>query len=127
VSADVRQTTGGGPYPEITMVCTDGGQHRQVVLGLLTDFRTTTPPGRIVGGNSTARVSRSGRRMVHDRPSPVSMIRENGHLTYTIRCPRSRCTRNVQLREESLAAVLDRLYVASPPGQRRHHWDISEA
>ncbi len=127
MSTYVRQSTGGGQYPEITVVCTAGGQHRQVVLGPLTDFRSTTPPGRIVGGGRTVRVSRSGRQVIHDRPSPVSMIRENGHFTYTIRCTRRGCTRNRQLREENLFAVLDRLYAASPPGQRRHHWDISHA
>jgi hypothetical protein len=112
-------------YPETTVVCTDAGQHRQVVLGLLTDYRTTTPAGRIATGGRTAHLSRRGKQVVQDRPSLVSTARPDGGFTYTMRCPRPGCSRNVQLRDENLGALLDRLYAASPPDRRRHRWDIS--
>lgn len=120
-----RRPVPGGAYPEIAVICTDRGQHPPVTLDLLTDYRTMTPPGRVVASYRTARESTRHRQVVHDRPDPSSSIRLDGAFTYSFTC--RRCARTVQLREENLLAALDRLYAMHPPNRHRYRLPISLA
>jgi hypothetical protein len=117
-----------GPFPEIHVICTNRKQHPPMTLEWLTDQRGTDPPGPIVPSGTTSRVSRrTGRQVVIDRPSPVSMLRNDGSRTFTFRCRHPQCVppRNVQRRMEKLGAQLDLLYALFPADQRRYTLDIS--
>lgn len=120
----ITPTSRFGPFPEIHVICTNRKQHPPVTLDELTDQRGTDPAGPIVPSGSTARLSRSsGRQVVIDRPSPVSMLRDDGSRTFTFTCPN--CRRNVQRQMERLGAQLDLFYALFPEDQRRCTLDIS--
>jgi hypothetical protein len=126
VSRRRRQATSIS-YPEIDVICTDRGQHAPVTLDTLTDYRTAMPPGRIVSSYSTARESTRGLQVVHDRPDPVTAIREDGGFTFTWSCGECTPVRTVQRREETLGADLDRLYATFPVNTRRYKLPFSYA
>jgi hypothetical protein len=80
----------------VKVCCTDRGQHARIVLHRLFDLRSTEmglQPVVPIGGD------RNG--------IPLSLYAEDGILRYQFRC--RRCRRDVQLREESLLAIVSAL------------------
>ncbi len=121
----IKPTSRFGPFPEIHVICTNREQHPPETLERLTDQRGTDPPGPLVPSGTTARVSRrSGKQVVIHRPSPVSMLRDDGSRTFTFTCPN--CGRNVQRRMERLGAQLNLWYAGFSPDHRRFTLDISK-
>ena len=114
-------------FPVVDLICTDRGQHSPVTVRVLDDQWGAEPPGQIVASHVTSRVSRSGRRVVHDESATpaISIIRTDGSRTFTFPC--AGCARNWQVRGEKLAVILDRLYAMGPQDRTHYRLDVSYA